>query len=162
MIYGNIDGIRKSALDELESLYKAKTPKDEVCSLSIMETISRVSSFIEREVSVAIDRRGNIKSIAIGDSTSVEIETLDIREKKLAGVRIIHTHPNGMSNLSALDISALIKLKLDIKGKACGIPGRTIPLPSVISAGCGLAWRAELSDRECLIAFMKERLLIVH
>ena len=29
-------------------------------------------------------------------------------------------------------------------------------LPSVISAGCGLAWRAELSDRECLIAFMKE------
>ena len=47
-------------------------------------------------------------------------------------------------------------LKLDIKGKECGIPGRTIPLPSAISAGCGLAWRAELSDRESLIAFMKE------
>ncbi len=31
----------------------------------------------------------------------------------MAGVRIIHTHPNGMSNLSALDISALLKLKLD-------------------------------------------------
>ena len=113
MIYGNIDGIRKSALDELESLYKAKTPKDEACSLSIMETISRVSSFIEREISVAIDRRGNTVSVAIGDSTSVEIPTLDISEKKLAGVRIIHTHPNGFSNLSALDISALLKLKLD-------------------------------------------------
>ena len=110
MIYGNIDGIRKSALEELESLYKAKTPKDEVCSLSIMETISRVSSFIEREISVAIDRRGNTVSVAIGDSTSVEIPTLDISEKKLAGVRIIHTHPNGFSNLSALDISALLKL----------------------------------------------------
>lgn len=46
-------------------------------------------------------------------------------------------------------------LKLD--SKACGIPGRTIPLPSAISAGCGLAWRAELSDRESLIAFMKEQ-----
>ena len=113
MIYGNIDGVKKSALEELEALYKAKCPKDEVCSLNIIETISRVSAFIEREVSVAIDRRGNIKSIAIGDSTSVEIEALDIREKRLAGVRIIHTHPNGMSNLSALDISALIKLKLD-------------------------------------------------
>jgi len=111
MIYGNIDGVKKSAIEELDRLYKVKCPKDEVCS--IIEVISRVSSFIEREVSVAIDRRGNIKSIAIGDSTSVEIETLDIREKKLAGVRIIHTHPNGMSNLSALDISALIKLKLD-------------------------------------------------
>lgn len=113
MIYGNIDGVKKSAIEELDKLYKVKCPKDEVCSIEIIEVISRVSSFIEREVSVAIDRRGNIKSIAIGDSTSVEIETLDIREKKLAGVRIIHTHPNGMSNLSALDISALIKLKLD-------------------------------------------------
>lgn len=113
MIYGNIDGVKKSAIEELDRLYKVKCPKDEVCSIEIIEVISRVSSFIEREVSVAIDRRGNIKSIAIGDSTSVEIETLDICEKKLAGVRIIHTHPNGMSNLSALDISALIKLKLD-------------------------------------------------
>lgn len=113
MIYGNIDGVKKSAIEELDRLYKVKCPKDEVCSIEIIEVISRVSSFIEREVSVAIDRRGNIKSIAIGDSTSVEIETLDIREKNLAGVRIIHTHPNGMSNLSALDISALIKLKLD-------------------------------------------------
>lgn len=113
MIYGNIDGVKKSAIEELDRLYKVKCPKDEVCSIEIIEVISRVSSFIEREVSVAIDRRGNIKSIAIGDSTSVKIETLDIREKKLAGVRIIHTHPNGMSNLSALDISALIKLKLD-------------------------------------------------
>ena len=113
MIYGNIDGIKKSALEELDSLYKAKCPKDEICSISIIETMSRVSDFIEREVSVAIDRRGNIVSVAVGDSTSVEIPTLDIREKKLAGVRIIHTHPNGMSNLSALDISALLKLKLD-------------------------------------------------
>lgn len=113
MIYGNIDGVKKSAIEELDRLYKVKCPKDEVCSIEIIEVISRVSSFIEREVSVAIDRRGNIKSIAIGDSTSVEIETLDISEKKLAGVRIIHTHPNGMSNLSALDISTLIKLKLD-------------------------------------------------
>ena len=113
MIYGNIDGVKKSAIEELDRLYKVKCPKDEVCSTEIIEVISRVSSFIEREVSVAIDRRGNIRSIAIGDSTSVEIETLDIREKRLAGVRIIHTHPNGMSNLSALDISALLKLKLD-------------------------------------------------
>ena len=113
MINGNVDGVKKAFLEELEYLYKAKCPKDEVCSTNIIETISRVSSLIEREVSVAIDRRGNIVSVAIGDSTSVEIPTLDIKEKKLAGVRIIHTHPNGMSNLSALDISALLKLKLD-------------------------------------------------
>ena len=61
MIYGNIDGVKKSAIEELDRLYKVKCPKDEVCSIEIIEVISRVSSFIEREVSVAIDRRGNIK-----------------------------------------------------------------------------------------------------
>ena len=113
MIYGNVDGVKKSFLEELENLYKVKNPKDEMCSVEVIETISRVSSIIEREVSIAIDRRGKVVSVAIGDSTSVEIPMLDIREKRLSGVRIIHTHPNGFCNFSALDLTALIKLKLD-------------------------------------------------
>ena len=32
-----------------------------------------------------------------------------------------------------------------------GVPGRLIPLPTEISAGCGLAWCAELSDRERIL-----------
>lgn len=68
---------------------------------------------MDREISVAVDRRGKVVSVAIGDSTSVEVSMIDIREKRLSGVRVIHTHPNGFSNLSALDISALLKLKLD-------------------------------------------------
>ncbi|MGL5086394.1 MAG: GTPase HflX, partial [Clostridium sp.] len=113
MIYGNVDGVKKSFLEELENLYKVKSPKDEMCSVEIIDTISRISSIIEREVSIAIDRRGKVVSVAVGDSTSVEIPMLDIREKRLSGVRVIHTHPNGLSNLSALDLTALLKLKLD-------------------------------------------------
>ena len=113
MIFGNIDGIKKSYLEELEAIYKIKVLKDEVCSIEIINIISRLSSLIEREISVAIDRRGKVLSVAIGDSTSVEIGMIDIREKRLSGARVIHTHPNGYSNLSALDISALLKLKLD-------------------------------------------------
>jgi len=113
MIYGSIGGIKKSFLDELENLYNVKNPKDEMCSIEIIETISRISSIVEREVSIAIDRRGKVVSVAVGDSTSVEIPMLDIKEKRLSGVRIIHTHPNGFCNLSALDLTALLKLKLD-------------------------------------------------
>lgn len=113
MIYGNVDGVKKTFLEELENLYKVKNPKDEMCTVEIIQTISRVSSIIEREVSIAIDRRGKVVSVAVGDSTSVEIPMLDIREKRLSGVRVIHTHPNGFSNLSALDLTALLKLKLD-------------------------------------------------
>lgn len=31
-----------------------------------------------------------------------------------------------------------------------GIPGRIIPVPSAISAGCGLSWCAPIEDREPL------------
>ena len=113
MIQGNIDGIRNSVLSELDELYRVKTQKQEVCNMEIIETITRLSSQIEREISVAIDRKGKVTSIAIGDSTSVELPVLDINEKRLSGVRVIHTHPNGLSNLSALDLTALLKLKLD-------------------------------------------------
>ena len=37
--------------------------------------------------------------------------------------------------------------------KACkehGAPGRLIPVPRLISAGCGLAWCADLEDREVI------------
>jgi len=113
MIYGNIDGIRDSVLNKLENLYKLQMPKDIVCSYELVETLKDVSETVNREVSVAINRRGSIVSIAVGDSSTVEIPEIADREKRLSGVRIIHTHPNGNSTLSAVDISALIKYKLD-------------------------------------------------
>lgn len=43
--------------------------------------------------------------------------------------------------------------------KACKehqVPGRIIPVPRAISAGCGLSWCADLSDRETIVSMMKE------
>ena len=43
--------------------------------------------------------------------------------------------------------------------KACKeqeVPGRIIPVPREISAGCGLSWCAGLSDREQIMAMMKK------
>ncbi|OSA94703.1 UNVERIFIED_ORG: GTPase HflX [Clostridium botulinum] len=113
MIEGNIDGIRNSILSELEKIHSIRTSKDEICNLEILNIIAKVSANIKREVSVAINRKGNVTSVAIGDSTSVEVPLIDISEKRLSGVRVIHTHPNGYCNLSALDVTALLKLKLD-------------------------------------------------
>ncbi len=126
MIYGNIEGIRKSIIDELENIYSIKNSKDEVCDIEILNIISRTSSFIEREVSVGINRKGNVTSVAIGDSTSVEVPIIDIEEKRLSGIRVIHTHPNGYCNLSALDLTALLKLKLDAIVSVAIIDGKII------------------------------------
>ena len=56
MINGNTEGIKKTFLDELDKIYKMKSLKDEVCSREIIDTMVRVSTSVEREVSVAIDK----------------------------------------------------------------------------------------------------------
>jgi len=113
MIYGNIDGLRDSVLNKLENLYKLIMPKDAVCSYELIEILQDVSAGVNREISVAVNRKGTIVSIAVGDSSTVEIPEISDREKRLSGIRIIHTHPTGNSTLSAVDLSALIKYKLD-------------------------------------------------
>ncbi|WP_411681041.1 GTPase HflX [Clostridium thailandense] len=113
MIYGNTEGIRKSILETLEKLYDIRISRNSVCNEELVDILCNVTRHLNREVSVAIDRKGNVISIAVGDSTTVEMPEIDIKDKKLCGIRIIHTHPNGNSRLSAVDISALLKLRLD-------------------------------------------------
>lgn len=40
--------------------------------------------------------------------------------------------------------------------KAMGAPGRLIPVPGEITAGCGLAWSARPEEREILEQILKE------
>lgn len=113
MIFGNIDGVKNSVLDGLEKIYKIKVPKYNLYTIEIGEILNWTTLQCNREISVAIDRKGQVISVTIGDSTTVEMPEVEIKDRKLSGIRIIHTHPNGYSRLSALDISALVKLKLD-------------------------------------------------
>lgn len=114
MIKGNVEGIRDSILKELNDIYDMNIEKGKIVSQEILMLISTISKNINREISVSLDRKGKVLEVAIGDSNSVELPILDISNKKLSGVRVIHTHPNGTSNLSMIDISALLKLKLDL------------------------------------------------
>lgn len=113
LILGNVEGVKNTILDNLDKIYKMKVPKYSIYTKEMVEILNQVTLQINREVSVAIDRKGQILSVYIGDSTSVDIPEIDMKENKLSGVRIIHTHPTGISRLSALDLSALIKFRLD-------------------------------------------------
>ena len=113
MIYGNIGGVKNSILNKLENACDIRVSKDCILSEELVDILVEVTKDLDREVSAAIDRKGQIISMAIGDSSTVELPIIDIREGRLSGVKVIHTHPNGNSRLSALDMSALTKLKLD-------------------------------------------------
>ena len=50
-----------------------------------------------------------------------------------------------------------IALESESKSDPAALPGRIIPVPSEISAGCGLSWCAEESDREVLLAGIRDK-----
>lgn len=65
-----------------------------------------------------------------------------MRKKELKLVVTLHTTADAMA--------------MEKVCKERGTPGRIIPVPREISAGCGLAWCAPLEDREKIAAVMKE------
>lgn len=113
MITGNINGIKKIILEKLEALYEFAIDSHSIFSYELVEEINEISRTIKKEICVVINRRGKITAISVGKINNVEIPYINIADKKLSGFRVIHTHPNGESKLSSMDISALVNLKLD-------------------------------------------------
>ena len=113
MISGNKNGIKDYILQELSEIKSFKMEKGKILEKELIKKISKISADINKEISILVDRNGKILDIMIGDNESAQIPNIEIKEKRLSGVRIIHTHPNGSSRLSDVDISALIKLHLD-------------------------------------------------
>ena len=40
--------------------------------------------------------------------------------------------------------------------KTHGIPGRIIPVPTEVDAGCGMSWAAPINEHDALIAALQE------
>ena len=47
-------------------------------------------------------------------------------------------------------------MAMEAEARAHGIPGRIIPVPSAIDAGCGLAWCAEADEKAALLQGIEE------
>lgn len=161
MVFGNLDGVKNTLIEVLDGLYKIKSQKYEIADKRIIETMVEVTKRIAREISVCIDRRGNVTEVVIGDSSSVSLPLIDIREKKLAGKRVIHTHPSSLSRLSALDISALLKLKLDLMA-AISVEGEenriTIGFPTILNDSLTCEMTKELKVDEALSFNIEDRI----
>ncbi len=116
MIRGNIEGVKNAHIKLLEELYNINTDKNSIVDREIVNIISSITEFINREISVYINRRGKVIDVAIGDSSSVSLQ--DITEKRsnefLNGIRCIHTHPNGNGQVSSVDLTALVNMKFDL------------------------------------------------
>ena len=161
MIHGNIEGIKDSVLKQLDAIYEIRSQRYEIAALEILEIIKTVTERINREISVTIDRRGHVTEVTIGDSASVSLPVVEFGERKLSGYRIVHTHPNGISRLSALDLSAVLKMRLDcMAALACNteVPRITIGFPTVSEGVLVAELTKEMSLEEALAFDIEERI----
>lgn len=115
MIHGNLEGIRESALNELEKLYDAEFERDQFLPDRLLNVLVRYTEQINREMLVYLGRDGSVLEIAIGSIGSIALPELHLRRNpdRLSGFRCIHTHPGGDARLSSVDLQALRLLRFD-------------------------------------------------
>ncbi len=114
-IYGNIDGVNKNTLKELEEIYNYKIPWNQVGSLELFTILLEISTRINKELAVYINRKGTVKLVSVGTKYNAPLPFLtESRDpNNLVRLGCIHTHPGGNSLLSGEDYSLLTNFKLD-------------------------------------------------
>ena len=129
-VQGNLDGIRRSYIERLESIYDFETDRKDFCSIEILETLAFFTEATGREAMVYIDRAGRIEAIVAGEQDRVTLPALRKRrsEGRLSGIRCIHTHPGGNAALSAVDIQSLKSTRLDAMAAVGVLEGKPLSL----------------------------------
>lgn len=114
-ILGNKKGIKDSVLLALAKIYELEVPLGQIITAELAIALADISEYINREISLYITRSGKILSISIGTQETVELPSFEGRrgDSRLSGIRCVHTHLNGNSNLSGIDYSALKANKFD-------------------------------------------------
>ena len=137
-IYGEITGIRKSILNRLEELYEFTIPFGQVITSELAQQMVTLSTDLNREIAIYISRRGQITCVAVGDIYTVVLPEIDGRRSsnRLSGIRCIHTHPSGDTELSGVDVASLKEMRFDLMAALGGKDG-------VIQVGFGIITNIE-------------------
>ena len=114
-VHGNLEGIRKSTLDDLAALYDVQLDSDVFMPQDLLQSLCGYSAFLNRELALYITRDGEIADVFVGKSASIDLPDIRLRrsERRLSMIRCIHTHPSGTGMLSDVDISALTSMRFD-------------------------------------------------
>jgi len=115
-VYGETSGIKKTIIDNLEQLYEYTVPFGQTITNELAVAMAAVTQSLNREIAVYINRRGNVVQVAVGDIKTVSLPETDGRRAlhRLSGIRCIHTHPGGDSQLSNVDMASLKDMRFDI------------------------------------------------
>ena len=106
------DKIKKEYRQKLEAMLDRSFDKSLFIDEDLLEEICYISSKINYEVALLIDRKGKVVDVSVGDKSSASL-SVEKCENRLNGLRVIHTHPNASSTLSNMDLSFLKNNNMD-------------------------------------------------
>lgn len=106
------DKLKKEYRERLEALQSVSFDKTLFLDESILYEICDLTDKTGYEIALIIHRKGQIHDVVVGEKSSAELNVEEI-PGRYAGVRVIHTHPNGICKLSNMDISFLKNKKVD-------------------------------------------------
>lgn len=114
-IHGNTEGIRKTVLDELTTLYDVQLEPGQFMPQDLLQSLCGYSASMNREIAVYITCFGEVADVLIGRADSIDLPDLRLRrgERRLSMVRCVHTHPRATGELSDVDVSALLSMRFD-------------------------------------------------
>ncbi|NCB05469.1 MAG: GTPase HflX, partial [Clostridia bacterium] len=114
-VQGNIEGIKKTVLEELCALYDAQVPPDEYVPQDMLTLLCGYSASLNREIAVYVTRDGAVADVFVGRSSSIDLPDVRLRRssRRLSLIRCIHTHPSASGELSDVDVSALLTMRFD-------------------------------------------------
>ena len=112
-VHGRTSGLKKNQIKRLSNLYRRRVAPQAALSNELARAMGELALEMNRGVSLLLDRRGRVMTVAVGDATDTPIPELHGEaEARLYGLRLVHTHqkPGG---LSPSDLTTLFLNRLD-------------------------------------------------
>ena len=112
-VHGKLSGLKKNQVKSLSNLYRRKVPPDAPATADLVRAMGELSLEINSPVSVLVDRRGRVTTVAVGDAQDTPLPPLyGEAESRLYGLRLVHTHLK-KGGFSSGDLSKLFLNRLD-------------------------------------------------
>jgi GTPase len=126
-VHGKLSGLKVGQVKRLGNLYRRRVPPRVALTNDLARALSALSLDLGRGVSLLIDRRGRVVTVAVGDAADTPLPALaGEATSRLYGLRLVHTHLKA-TGLSGDDLTTLFLNRLDaivaVEVGRDGLPG---------------------------------------
>ena len=114
-VYGNIQGLKSSQIEQLKRLYDQRQAGDRALTPEFASSLAAISTEIHQPVCSYINRRGQVIRVAVGTPAQTQIPAPELPRQgafRLSGIRCVTTQLKGaMPDTAAL--TAMVRQRLD-------------------------------------------------